>query len=529
MLVDAFLEASARRTPDRIALVSGDERLSYAEVHDRAAAFAHALRASGVRRGDRIAIQLDNGAAAVIALFGALMADGVFVLVNPTTKADKLAYILRDCGAAAVVADGRRQAVLDEALAKAPDTRLAFVAGDPPTGAHLSLPGPVAVRRLEKVLEAGPRETAPRRAIDQDLCTLMYTSGSTGRPKGVMLTHLNVVSAARSITSYLGNTAEDVILNVLPLSFDYGLYQVLMAFKVGARVVLERSFAYPHAVLERVAQERVTGLPIVPTMSAILLKLDLARYDLSTLRYVTSTGAALPAAHITQLRQRLPHAQIFSMYGLTECKRVAFLPPAEIDRRPGSVGRAMPNVEVYLVDESGRRLDEGVGELVVRGSNVMQGYWNLPDETARALKPGPLPGQRVLHTGDLFRMDGDGYLYFQGRRDDIIKSRGEKVSPREVENVLYELPGVLEAAVVGEPDPVLGQAIRAVVVAERGVPLGEQGVLRHCASRLEDFMVPQHVEFRDALPKTPSGKIDKRRLDDRQPDDCLTGGRPTPA
>jgi acyl-coenzyme A synthetase/AMP-(fatty) acid ligase len=258
--------------------------------------------------------------------------------------------------------------------------------------------------------------------------------------------------------------------------------------------------------------ERVTGFPIVPTISALLLQMDLGRYDLSSVRYITNTAAALPTSHILELRQRIPHAKLYSMYGLTECKRVSFLPPEQIDIRPTSVGKGMPNEEVYIVDEQGNRLPSGVGELVIRGSNVMKGYWELPDETARVLRPGPLPGERVLHSGDIFRMDEDGYLHFVSRKDDIIKTRGEKVSPREVENVLYELDGVAEAAVVGVPDAVLGQAVKAVVTLREGVSLGEKDVLRHCAERLESFMVPKHVEFRAEMPKTSTGKIDKKTL-----------------
>ena len=300
---------------------------------------------------------------------------------------------------------------------------------------------------------------------------------------------------------------------MLPLSFDYGLYQVLMAAKFGGTVVLERSFAYPHAVLQKLVQERVTGLPLVPTMVAMLLQMDLSRYDWSHLRYVTNTGAALPTDHILRLRRLLPHVRIYSMYGLTECKRVSYLPPEQLDVRPGSVGRAMPNEEVYIVDEAGRRVGPGVvGELVVRGSNVMKGYWDSPEETAQRLRPGPLPGESVLYTGDLFRMDEEGYLYFVARKDDIIKSRGEKVSPKEIENVLASHPHVAEAAVVGVPDQILGQAIKAVVAPKPGVRLTSQEILRHCAQHLEDFMVPKIVEIRSVLPKTGNGKIDKRQL-----------------
>ena len=258
---------------------------------------------------------------------------------------------------------------------------------------------------------------------------------------------------------------------------------------------------------------RITGFPLVPTMLAMLLRMDLAKFDLSSLRYVSNTGAALPVEHIRRLRGLLPHVTVFSMYGLTECKRASYLPPDQIDIRPDSIGKGIPNSELYVVDAEGNRLTgPGVGELVVRGSNVMLGYWEKPELTARVFRPGPLPGERVVYTGDTFRIDEEGYLYFVGRRDEMIKSRGELVSPKEVENMLCTLDGVAEAAVVGVPDPVLGAAVKAVLVCRPGTRLTARDVLRHCAGRLEDFAVPRIVEFRERLPLGGTGKVDKKAL-----------------
>ncbi len=232
---------------------------------------------------------------------------------------------------------------------------------------------------------------------------------------------------------------------------------------------------------------------------------------LPNLRYLTNTAAALPVAHIQRLRALFPGARLYSMYGVTECKRCTWLPPAELDRRPGSVGIPIPGTEAWIVDDSGERVPAGtVGQLVVRGAHVMQGYWEDPEATRRALRPGLYPWENVLYTGDLFRADEEGFLYFVGRMDDIIKTRGEKVSPKEVENVLYELPGVREAAVIGVPDPVLGNAIRAILATDG--TLTEREVIRHCAARLEEFMVPASVEFRGELPKSDNGKIARREL-----------------
>jgi acyl-CoA synthetase (AMP-forming)/AMP-acid ligase II len=286
-----------------------------------------------------------------------------------------------------------------------------------------------------------------------------------------------------------------------------------MMFRVGGTVVLERSFTYPAAILDRIVRERATGFPMIPTISAMLLQMDLTKWDFSHLRYITNAGAAMPLEHIAKLRKLMPHVKIYSMYGQTECTRVTYLPPDQIDARPGSVGRGMPNQEHYIVDDAGNRVGPGVvGELVVRGSHVMKGYWEMPEATDKALRPGPLPGERVLHTGDLFKSDSEGYLYFVARKDDIIKTRGEKVSPREVEDVLYALPGVAQAAVIGVPDKILGSAVKAVIVPRTGAQLTERDVLRHCAARLDDYMVPKFVEFRDEMPTTASGKVAKLAL-----------------
>lgn len=509
MLLESLLERSAARLPDKLALVCGERRISYAELDGRANALAHALVEQGVARGDRVLIQLASREEAAIAIFAVLKAGAVFSVVHPTTKPAQVRHLLRDCGARALVCAGSRSAALRESTRGAGDLRIVVTAGE------IDEPIDASGLRVVRLAELPGAVTTPpqKRCIDLDLAALVYTSGSTGLPKGVMLTHLNMVSAATSITSYLENTEDDVIFSCLPLSFDYGLYQLLMSCRMGATLVLEPSFTYPHATLQRIVGERATGLPIVPTMSAILLQRDLSAYDLSTLRYVTNTAATLPIDHIVRLRRALPGVRLYSMYGLTECKRVSYLPPDQIERRPGSVGKAMPNVEATVVDEQGRPLGPGeVGELVVRGSNVMQGYWGMPEETDRVLRPGSLPGQRVLHTGDLFRTDDEGYLYFVGRRDEMIKSRGEKVSPREIETVIHALGGVMQAVVVGIPDAVLGEKIAAFVVAESAFGVTAERVRAHCAAHLEEFKVPGYAEVVDALPLRPSGKVDRRAL-----------------
>ncbi len=511
-LLQDHLSHSAERDPSKVALVCGEERLTYAELDKRSSALAHSLVDAGVERGDRVMVFGDNGPQVVIAFWAALKAGAVSTIINPQTKPDKLSFLLSDCRPSAFLGDARLLRVFSEPVGKAP-----FVKGLIIWGAKELPPGRSDLRVLSfdaaSALSAEPA-LPPKRSIDLDLAAIVYTSGSTGEPKGVMLTHRNMLTASLSISSYLEMQKDDVIINVLPFSFDYGLYQMIMTFRVGARLVLERSFTYPAQVLSRIQKERVTGFPGVPTIYSILMTLtDISMYDFSSVRFVSNTAAALFPKHIATIRRFFPKARIYSMYGLTECKRISFLPPEEIDQKPDSVGLPIPNTEIWVVDEEGRRLGpDQVGQLVVRGATVMAGYWGRPEQSERKLRPGPLPGERVLYTGDYARIDKDGYLYFVGRMDDIIKSRGEKVSPREIEKVLTEIPGVKEAAVIGVPDEILGQAVKAFVVLAPGCQLTEAQVLQECQKRLEGFMVPKHVEFRADFPKTTTGKIQKTAL-----------------
>ena len=501
-LVQSFLEESAAQMPDKTALVCGDQRLAYAQIEAMANRLAQALQANGVQRGDRVLLFLQNSVELVVGIFATLKANAVFVPVNHSTKADKLRFVAQDCRAAGLIT-WQRQAKTAVALQESvPSLKTIVVVGD----------APESCLSFAEIQETFSAERPCCQSIDQDLACLIYTSGSTGEPKGVMSAHNNVLFAASSIITYLQNRPDDIVLNVLPLSFDYGLYQLLMTFKFGGTLVLERSFAYPAQILKRIAAEKVTGFPLVPTIAAILLQLDLSPYDFSSLRYLTNTAAALSPSHITALQEKFPQATLYSMYGLTETKRTLYLPPEQLAIRPGSVGIPIPGTEAWVEDEAGNRLGPGeIGELVIRGSHVMRGYWERPEASAARFRPGSIPGERLCYSGDLFRVDSEGYFYFVGRKDDIIKSRGEKVAPKEIENVLFGLAGVVETAVIGIPDPVLGEAIKAFVVQKDG-SLTEQDILRHCRQHLEDFMVPQQIEFRSELPKSSNGKIAKKEL-----------------
>lgn len=514
-LLHDYLIHSARQNGSRIALVCGDRRLTYAEIEAQSNALAHHLVDAGVERGDRIMIFGNNTVETVVSFWAVLKANATACIINAQTKGTKLSYLLDDCRPTAFISESLLQTEFEKPVRDSQFLRRVVVSGAADDHELAGLPHAV---RWEKAVTDSD-STPPRRCIDIDLAAIIYTSGSTGDPKGVMLTHRNMMTACTSIASYLELRDDEVILNVLPLAFDYGLYQMIMAFHVGARLVLERSFAFPAQILRRIAEERVTGFPGVPTIFATLLGLSsLKSHDFSSIRYVTNTGAALPARHLLRLQDAFAGARIYSMYGLTECKRCTYLPPEELQRKPSSVGIAIPNTEMWIVDENGQRVGSGTtGQLVIRGATVMKGYWGKPEATSKKLKPGPLPGEMVLYTGDQCWMDDEGYLYFVGRGDDIIKSRGEKVAPKEVENALLDISGVREAAVVGIPDEVLGEAVKAYVVVDQTLSLNEKLIQKECQSRLESFMVPKYIAIVPDLPRTDTGKINKRAIPS-QPD-----------
>jgi long-chain acyl-CoA synthetase len=508
LLHDVF-EKNLVEFSQKKAVICGEKAISYFELEDLSNQLAHALIDKGLQRLDRVAICLENSIESVVAIFAILKANGIFVLIHPQTKSAKLQTILKDSGSKILLAE---TSITEQLIGDLIDAQFCTVIlvqrdGSPSTFA-------IKGTSFWSLIDNGERTNRPqRKCVEDDVASLIYTSGSTGKPKGVTLTHSNMLFAANSITNYLRNTSEDVILNCLPLAFDYGLYQVLMSMKFGGTVVLEKNFLYPYQLIGLVNKEKITGLPVIPTMIAILLEYkNLEKYSLPSLRYITSTGQTFPSSHLLRLKAIFPNVEIFSMYGLTECKRVSYLPSEQVFQRPNSVGKAMSNTETYLIDETENPIDtpHKIGQLLVRGENVMQGYWNCPEETSVVLKNFPWCLDRLLLTGDLFYFDEEGYLFFVGRKDDLIKVSGEKVWPKEVEDVLYLLGDVLEAIAYSIPDPILGQLIRAEVVLQEGTQLTNQDLQQHCSQHLEKFKVPKSIEIKKTLPKTETGKLMRR-------------------
>lgn len=503
MRVEDMLRRSAGTAPEKVALVADGARLSYGDLDALSDGLAAALRGHGLRQGDRVILMMESVWEAAVSIFGILKAGAVLCPVNPAMPEDGLRFVFDSTRPHVVITQARFAARCGAALPANESATLILAGG-------ASEPLPAGVLRLADCLLPSTASLPPA-LRPGDLAMIIHTSGSTGIPKGAMMSHASMTFSAGAIASYLENTAADVVLSALPITFTYGLYQLLAAVHAGATLVLQKGFAYPAEVLETGRREGATGLPLVPSMAAVLLAMRDARPGaLPTLRYVTNAAAPLPPSHVAGLKTLFPAARIYSMYGLTECARATFLPPDEIRRRPGSVGRAVPGTEVAIVDQAGRSVPSGAtGELVIHGPHLMQGYWRDEAATRRVLRPVRGRGGMWLHTGDLFRADDEGFLFFVGRRDDMLKVRGEKVAPRQVEAALHGCPGVAEAVVVGRPDPISGHVLHAVVVPNSST-LTERDVLRHCARSLPDVMVPRTVEFRAELPKTASGKVARR-------------------
>ncbi|HEX8784942.1 MAG TPA: acyl-CoA ligase (AMP-forming), exosortase A system-associated [Telluria sp.] len=512
-LVHDFIFSSAKHSPQAPALAYGRARLDYAALADAVRAAAQAL---GVRRrapGERVAVFLEKRIENVAALFGASLAGCVFVPVNPLLKPEQVAHILTDCNVRVLVTSNERLGALAPVLAHCPDLRAVLATG---LKEEHALPPGVELADWDRALQdaaALAPDAAPRR-IDSDLAAILYTSGSTGKPKGVVLSHRNVVAGARSVAGYLEIVPADRILAVLPLSFDYGLSQLTCAFLAGASVVL-MNHLFARDIVSAVQKEGITGLAAVPPLWTQLARLPWPA-DCS-LRYVTNSGGAMPGATLAALRAALPRAQVFLMYGLTEAFRSTYLPPAELDRRPDSIGCAIPNAEVMVVRPDGSVCEANEpGELVHRGALVSLGYWNDPAKTAERFKPAPgqdpaLPlTEMAVWSGDTVRRDEDGFLYFVGRTDDLIKVSGYRISPTEVEELVYATGLVEEAVAFGVPHPELGQAVVLLAVAPEA---SAAALLKECQRRMPAYMVPAHIELRaDAFPRNPNGKIDRPTL-----------------
>ncbi|HEX5354570.1 MAG TPA: acyl-CoA ligase (AMP-forming), exosortase A system-associated [Aquabacterium sp.] len=518
-LLHDLLTSAAARHASSLALTYGEQHLAYGELQTQVSAWASGLIKLGLARGERVGVFLEKRIETVVSCFGTSAAGGVFVPINPILRPMQIGHILRDCGVRVLVTSPQRLPALLETLAECPDVRH-VVLTDKLDGQ--AVPAGVALHAYEQILSAAPVQG--HRVIDADPVAILYTSGSTGKPKGVVLSHRNMLVGAKSVAQYLGNRADDVLLAALPLSFDAGFSQLTTAFHVGARVVL-LNHVLPQDVVKAMAKEGVTGLTAVPPLWIQLCQMKWPESVATHLRYFANTGGRMPLETLTQLRRLFPASAPFLMYGLTEAFRATYLPPDQVDLRPDSIGKAIPNSEVLVLRPDGTPCEaDEPGELVQRGPLVALGYWNDPERTAERYKPLPAAAgvrhgavmvpEMAVFSGDMVRRDAEGYLYFIGRHDEMIKTSGYRVSPTEVEEGLYSTGLVGECVAFGEPDAALGQAIVVVVTPPAGAQdVGVDALLRECRQRLPVYMVPRRIEVRTgSLPRNPNGKIDRKAL-----------------
>ncbi len=507
---------TAGKLPDKLALKAGARELDYAQLAGLIERVAYGYLTLGLAKQDRVAVYLPKRIETVAALFAASQAGGVFVPVNPLLKAAQVKHILNDCTVRILVTSADRLAQLGETLSEC--RNLAWVVLTDHIDEAPDIPGFNGRIVDWKTLLEAAAPASSHRSGERDVAAILYTSGSTGKPKGVVLSHRNMVCGAQSVAAYLENTADDRLLSVLPFSFDYGFSQLSTAFLTGAAVVL-LEYLLPRDVVRAVEREQITGLAGVPPLWIQLSNLDWPEGAAGSLRYITNSGGRMPRATVDGLRNALPRTKVYLMYGLTEAFRSTYLPPEQIDQRPDSIGKAIPNAEILVVNGEGALCGPGEpGELVHRGPLVALGYWGDEERTARRFRSppagcsDPLPGETAVYSGDIVTTDADGFLYFCGRNDEMIKTSGYRVSPTEIEEAVYATGLADEAVALGVTHPTLGQAI--VVIACNGsdsAPPSDRliGALK---AELPNFMIPQEIVWRRKIPRNPNGKMDRTAL-----------------
>lgn len=519
-LVHGFLEDSAARFPGKKALFHHGTWHTYREIDERANRLAHLLRELGIKKGDRVALFLENSFEYVVTYYAILKAGGITVALNTENRAPDVDYILHDCWVRLFVTNGRQLARITGAFtAGGPVERVLAWGGaekenaaGEATGLGAAAGGP-EVMALPEALEGRPADAPGPTLAERDIASIVYTSGSTGKPRGATLSHGNIAANTRSIVEYLHLTADDRIMVVLPFHYIYGKSLLNTHISVGGSVVVDNRFLYPAAVMKTMRDEAATGFAGVPSTFTILLNKGVLKgLAFPHLRYVTQAGGAMAPAVQKEVAKAFAPARLYVMYGATEASaRLSYLDPNDLPRKWGSIGKAIPGVELFVADETGRPLGPGQeGEIVARGPNIMRGYWGKPEETARVLRDG------LYFTGDIGRMDDEGFLYVVGRTWDMIKVGGNRVSAKEIEEALYEHPAVAEAAVIGVPDDLLGEVPKACLALKEMAEGGSEEELRaFLIGRLAPYKVPKYFEFRKSLPKNEAGKIQKTQLQDK--------------
>jgi acyl-CoA ligase (AMP-forming) (exosortase A-associated) len=509
-----LLHNAVERDPEGVAVVDGSSEYTYEDLERASNSLGAALIESGVEKGDRVGVYMEKSWEAIVAMLAASRVGAAYVNINPLFKPPQVAYVAQDCDVRVMIGDYPKLDDLESGTVRG----TAFYRGERPgeeSAGHLT--------DLAEVFRNADAPRAERQVSEIDLLTILYTSGSTGMPKGVATSQRNVVVGAQIVSSYLENTAEDRILSALPLNFDAGMSQFTTSLRVGATLVLQRS-RLPGDLSRALRRHEITGVTGVPPLWSLLLRSAKAieAEPLESLRYIANTGGRIPQANLDQLRRLLEPSgtRIYLMYGLTEAFRSTYLPPEEVDRGSTCIGKAIPNTEILVIDRQGRECaPDEPGELVHRGPTVAMGYWGNEEATLKAYRPNPLAPpelldvERVVYSGDTVRRDEEGFLYFIGREDAMIKSQGYRLSPEEVENLLIGSGLVHEACAFGVEDPEVGQLVMAVVSLRDGEHKGAvEDIREHVIKNGPPYMVPKEIFVLDELPKTGSGKIDRKGI-----------------
>ncbi|MEA2031534.1 MAG: class I adenylate-forming enzyme family protein [candidate division Zixibacteria bacterium] len=523
MRLNEFLNLSANRFGNQLALVHGDLRVNYAQLNTAVSSLAYILSQYDFEPGSRVALLCDNSLQYIVGYFGIMQSGFVVVPIDTSLNPDNIKFIIDDCEAHAMIvqskfarhlpniAEGKTtltNIIIDRAL---PKLEINIDHDDMSEILNISTSTKESNSTMDEGISIAHFQEIQRLAknASDDLAAIFYTSGSTGAPKGVMLSHRNLISNTVSTLKYLKLTAQDSVIVVLPFHYIYGNSLLLTHFAVGGRVVIDNRFTYPETILDTMEKEKVTGFSGVPSNFMILLdKTTFPKRDFPHLKYFTQAGGAMAQEIVRQLMKYFPSKQIFIMYGQTEASpRVTWLPPNRLRDKPGSIGIPIPDVDVDITDDKGNKVPTGqTGEIVVSGDSVMMGYWNQTGEQADVLRNGK------LYTGDLARKDEDGYIFIVGRKKEIIKTGGNRVSAKEIEECILEQGQVSEVSVFGVEDPILGEAIRAIVVPKDGATLNAKCIQDYCKRNLSTHKSPKYVTFIDSLPKYKSGKIDKSAL-----------------
>ncbi len=504
MLLDRILLNATESFPDNTALVQGSSRISYSDLYARVVKLASVLQSHGLCRNDRVVIALENSLDYVVSYFGIVLAGGVTVAINPDIKPAGLQKIVLDCTPSGIIT---RSDLLPVVEACRRDYFLKYILLC--DHAEPSRKADTKVLYIDECLECGNGSFCSYDRKEEDLASIIYTSGTTGDPKGVMLSNKNLISNAISIVKYLELTDKDSIMVVLPFYYSYGNSLLLTHIMQGGSLVMDNRFMYPNVVLDSMVGESVTGFAGVPSTFAILLhRSNFRNMSFPSLRYITQAGGPMSHDMAAEIAKIVPQAKVYIMYGQTEASaRLSYLPPGDLKRKRSSVGRGIPGVTLEVINKNGEEVKPGeAGEIVAKGDNIMPGYWGKEKETLQVLRDG------WLYTGDIATIDEEGYVYILGRRTEMIKSGAHRIAPREIEEIILKHPKIAEGAVIGLPDPILGEAISAFIVIKDGCSCQEKEIMQHCYKNLPLYKMPKAIHFVSSLPKTDSGKIKKEEL-----------------